>query len=139
MSDQNGYIKDEELPKLTRTELIAKVRTARGLWRERDVEFEAMQAEIVDKDEQIQALTGQLVEVEALEQKLKVLESALVDRDEQIPALLHTLGEVEDINMNTLCRANHVAKILRPYAKPDSDPCGSSEPQGGQHQSAPSA
>lgn len=116
MSDQNGYIKDEDLHTLSKEELVGRLISARQYYR--------------DDQATIESLTDQVGKAVGDIEKLNAL---IEERDTQIERLHALLGEVEDINMKVLCRVNHASKILNPYQIPE-DTNG----KGGQHASAPS-
>ena len=151
---ENKIVPDEELPTLTRTELIAIVRSARKHWRQRDIEFHALKEELDERNTQLAEAESQLHEAslgaEAAAGDDKTIEALGKDNAElreRVTSLENALDqrdtEVEDLNkfLEELCTPIAVAcrnigdakQKLKPYWKKESTGNG-----GGQHGSAPS-
>ena len=142
MSDQ--YIPDEELNALSKEELVGRLISARDYYRADQAtiqsltdqvakaigDIEKLNAVIEEKDAAIAEMQAQSATPET-DCDMEAMEAELNRKDEMITHLQWLLGEVEAINMKTLCRANHAAKVLRPYQIPEED-------KGGQHAAAPS-
>ena len=146
MNNQNGYTKDEDLPTLTRTELIEKVRTARQMWRERDVEFEAMKEDLASQEslareaelgadaanDERETLDAYAKDNANLRETIEVQNQTVRDQESLIGTLRDALNAAADEIMDIGCKAKKAYRIVETYHKLDD------EEKGGQHASPPS-